>query len=525
MRRQSDTEQAPIQRVRCAIYTRKSTDENLDAEFNSLDAQRESAEAYIASQRHEGWVALPTRYDDGGFSGGTLERPGLRRLLDDVEADRIDCVVVYKVDRLSRSLLDFARIIGIFERKQISFVSVTQQFNTTTSMGRLVLNILLSFAQFEREIIGERIRDKVAATKRKGKYTGGPPVLGYDVDRERKRLVVNPKEAELVRHVFGRFVQTGSATDLTSELNLAGVTTKSWTAKNGNRHVGGPWNKMHVYRILNNPIYIGEVTHRGKRYPGEHEAIVPRPLWDKAHVILGNNYRARGVETRTKTPALLRGILRCAHCGCAMGPTYTKKRGRFYRYYLCVHASKNGNDSCPIRTLSAGEIETAVVDRLRDILRSPEMVAAAVRSAEEQMAQHLDQLSRRRRDADLTLQALREEAGRLTAAEASLPVSTRLDELRGLIEEQEQALQGIGQEADAAGRAAFSEQEAIEALSAVEPVWEHLFPDQQERIVRLLVDRVDVGPRGAEVHVRADGLRSLVDELRDTTAVGIQESD
>ena len=221
--------------------------------------------------------------------------------------------------------------------------------------------------------------------------------LPYDVDRERKRLVVSPREAELVRHVFSRFVQTGSATELTSELNLAGVTTKSWTAKSGNRHVGGPWNKMHVYRILNNPIYIGEVTHRGKHYPGEHEAIVPRPLWDKAHVILGNNYRARGVETRTKTPALLRGILRCAHCGCAMGPTYTKKRGRLYRYYLCVHASKNGNDSCPIRTLSAGEIETAVVDRLRDILRSPEMVAAAVRSAQEQMTQQVDQLSRRRR--------------------------------------------------------------------------------------------------------------------------------
>jgi site-specific DNA recombinase len=206
-----------------------------------------------------------------------------------------------------------------------------------------------------------------------------------------------------------------------------------------------------------------------------------------------------------------------------MGPTYTKRRGKFYRYYLCVHASKNGNDSCPVRTLSAGEIETAVVDRLRDILRSPEMVAAAARSAQEQMAQHVNQLSRRRRDVELTLQALREEAGRLTAAEASLPVSTRLDELRGLIEEQEQALQSLGQETEAAERAAFSEQEAIEVLSAVEAVWEHLFPDQQERIVRLLVDRVEVGPRGAEVHVRADGLHSLVDELRDTTTAGIQE--
>jgi len=523
MRRQPNTEQAPTQRVRCAIYTRKSTDENLDTEFNSLDAQREAAEAYIVSQRHEGWAALPTRYDDGGFSGGTLERPGLQRLLDDVEAGRIDCVLVYKVDRLSRSLLDFAKLIEVFERNQVSFVSVTQQFNTTTSMGRLVLNILLSFAQFEREIIGERIRDKVAATKRKGKYCGGMPVLGYDVDRERKRLIVNPKEAELVRCIFAEFVESGCATGLTERLNAAGIITKSWVTKSGAVHAGTPWNKMHVYRILNNPIYIGEVTHKGKRYPGEHEAIVPRSLWDQAHAILGHNCRARGVETRTKTPALLRGILRCAHCNCAMGPTYTKRRGKMYRYYLCVHASKNGRDSCPIRTLAAGEIETAVVARLREILRSPEMVAAAVRSAQEQMAQHLDQLSRRRRDAELTLQALREEAGRLTA-EASLSVSTRLDELHGLMEEQEQALQRIGQEMEAAERAAFSEQEAIEALSAVEPVWEHLFPDQQERIVRLLVDRVDVGPRGAEVHVRADGLHSLVDELRDTTVSAVQES-
>ena len=455
MRRQPDTQQATVQRVRCAIYTRKSTDENLDSEFNSLDAQREAGEAYVASQRHEGWVALPAHYDDGGFSGGNLERPALRRLLDDVEADRIDCVVVYKVDRLSRSLLDFARIIGIFERKQVSFVSVTQQFNTTTSMGRLVLNILLSFAQFEREIIAERIRDKVASARRKGKYMGGMPALGYDVDRANRKLVVDPTEAELVQRVFRRFVQIGSTTELAKELNAQGFTTKTWTAKNGNRHVGGPWNKMHVYRILNNPIYIGEVTHREKRYPGEHEAVVPRPLWDKAHVILGNNYRARGVETRTKTPALLRGILRCAHCGCAMGPTYTKKRGRFYRYYLCVHASKNGHDSCPTRSLSAGEIEHTVVDQLRAILRAPEFLAKTYRSARAQA--------------------------------------------------EEQGIEGV----------TFSEQDVVNALCSLDPIWDQLFPDERTRIVQLLVKQVDVYPDRAQVHIRAEGLTSLVAELRD----------
>ena len=381
MRRQPDTQQATVQRVRCAIYTRKSTDENLDAEFNSLDAQREAGEAYVASQRHEGWVALPSRYDDGGFSGGNLERPGLQRLLEGVEAGRIDCVVVYKVDRLSRSLLDFARLIEVFDQRSVSFVSITQQFNTTTSMGRLVLNILLSFAQFEREIIGERIRDKVAATKRKGMYTGGPPVLGYDVDRERKRLVVNPEEAELVRHIFARFLDTGCITQLTQELNAQGSVTKSWTTKKGLTRAGKPWNKGYIYRLLNNPLYLGEVSHKQERYPGEHEAIVPRELWGRAHVILAKRYRARGARLRTQGPALLRGIIRCAHCDCAMGPVFTRRRGRVYRYYLCQHASRNGHRTCPTRSLSAGEIEGVVVEQLRRLLRSPQMLAGACHGA------------------------------------------------------------------------------------------------------------------------------------------------
>jgi site-specific DNA recombinase len=367
--------------VRCAIYTRKSTDEGLDSDFNSLDAQREAAEAYILSQRQEGWEALANRYDDGGFSGGNLERPGLQRLLSDVEAGRIGCVVVYKVDRLSRSLLDFARLIEVFDRRSVSFVSITQRFNTTTSMGRLVLNILLSFAQFEREIIGERIRDKVAATKRKGMYTGGPPVLGYDVDRERKRLVVNPEEAELVRTIFTRFLDTGCITKLVEELNAQGSVTKSWTTKRGLTRAGKPWNKGYIYRLLNNPLYLGEVSHKQERYPGEQEAIVSRELWERAHVILAKRYRGRGARLRTQGPALLRGIIRCAHCGCAMGPVFTRRRGRVYRYYLCLHASRNGHRTCPTRSLSAGEIEGVVVEQLRRLLRNPQMLAAGFQEA------------------------------------------------------------------------------------------------------------------------------------------------
>ena len=454
MRRQEQAG-SELRRVRCAIYTRKSTDENLDSEFNSLDAQRESGESYIASQRHEGWMALPNRYDDGGFSGGTLERPGLERLLADIEAGRVDCVVVYKLDRLSRSLLDFVRLIEVFDQHQVSFVSVTQRFDTSTSMGRLMLNILLSFAQFEREIIGERIRDKVAATKKRGKYCGGMPVLGYDVDRERKRLIINPAEAERVRHVFQRFVQTGSITELVKELNAAGHLTKSWTTKTGALHAGRHWDKGHVYRLLNNPLYIGEVRHKGVRYPGEHEAVISQGLWDKAHAILATNYRCRSGQTRAKTPALLKGIIRCAHCDCAMGPTYSRRRGRMYRYYLCVHAAKNGHDSCPTRSLSAGEIERTVIDQLRAILRAPEFLAKTYRSARAQA--------------------------------------------------EEQEIEG----------AAFSEQDVVNALCSLDPIWDQLFPDEQTRIVQLLVKQVDVYTDRAEVHIRAEGLTTLVSDLRD----------
>ena len=249
--------------VRCAIYTRKSTEEGLDQEFNSLDAQREAAEAFITSQRHEGWCVLPNKYDDGGFSGGTLERPALERLLHDVEDGKVDCIVVYKIDRLSRSLLDFTRLVDLFDRHGVTFVSVTQQFNTTTSMGRLTLNILLSFAQFEREIIGERIRDKVAAAKRKGMYMGGTPPLGYNVDHATHRLTVNKKEADLVRQIFRRFIEAQSPINLAKELNEQGHTTKSWTTVKGRNRRGIPWNKSHIYRLLANRTYLGEVCHKG----------------------------------------------------------------------------------------------------------------------------------------------------------------------------------------------------------------------------------------------------------------------
>jgi DNA invertase Pin-like site-specific DNA recombinase len=319
----------PVRKTRCAIYTRKSSEEGLEMEFNSLDAQREAALAYIQSQKHEGWLLVGDRYDDGGFSGGSMERPALQRLLRDVQSRVIDVIVVYKVDRLSRSLTDFARIVEVFENNKASFVSITQQFNTTTSMGRLTLNILLSFAQFEREVIGERIRDKFAASRRKGMWMGGIPPLGYDVvDR---KLVVNVGEAELVRLIFSRFLQLGSATELARELRSAGYRTKSWITQDGKHRPGKPIDKCAIYKILANRVYVGEAVHKGTRYPGEHAAIIDQETWDKVHAILAENTVARANGTRAQMPALLRGLI-FAPGGRAMTPSHSRKNGRLYRY-------------------------------------------------------------------------------------------------------------------------------------------------------------------------------------------------
>jgi site-specific DNA recombinase len=270
-----------VRKLRCAVYTRKSSEEGLDQEFNSLDAQRESCEAYAASQKAEGWILVPDRYDDGGFSGGTLECPALQRLLRDIEGGRVDVVVVYKIDRLSRALMDFAKLVEVFDRHGVTFVSVTQAFNTTTSMGRLTLNILLSFAQFEREVIGERIREKFAASRARGMWMGGHPPLGYDV-KDRK-LVVNEAEAATVRMIFERFLTVGSAIVLARDLRAEGVTTKR----------GKPIDKGDLYKLLNNRVYLGEAVHKGTAYPGEHKAIIDRVLWDRVHTILATKAPTR----------------------------------------------------------------------------------------------------------------------------------------------------------------------------------------------------------------------------------------
>jgi DNA invertase Pin-like site-specific DNA recombinase len=356
-------------KLRCAVYTRKSSEEGLEQEFNSLHAQREACEAYVASQRAEGWLLLSDRYDDGGFSGGTLERPALKRLVADIEAHRVDIVVVYKIDRLSRSLMDFARLVEVFDRKGVTFVSVTQSFNTTTSMGRLTLNVLLSFAQFEREVIGERIRDKFAASRKKGMWMGGHVPPGYAV-KDRK-LVINEPEATLVRSIFKRFAKLGSGTKLVQQL----------ASENVRNRYGKLIDKGAVYKLLNNRVYIGEAVHKGTAYPGEHDAIIERALWDKVHSILKVSPRKRAAATRAQTPALLKGLIFRSD-GVAMTPSHTRKRGRLYRYYVTTDTLRSGSNSAnPIRRIPAAEIEAAVIDQIKLLVRSPEIVIATWRAA------------------------------------------------------------------------------------------------------------------------------------------------
>ena len=373
-------------RKRCAVYCRVSSDERLDQEFNSIDAQKEAGHAYIASQRAEGWIPVADDYDDPGYSGGNTDRPALKRLLADIERGRIDIVVVYKIDRLTRSLADFAKMVDVFDLHDVSFSAVTQQINSATSMGRLMLNVLLSFAQFEREVTSERIRDKIAAAKRKGMWMGGVPSIGYDVVN--RQLVVNDAEAAVVRRIFEEMLTIGSPTQIAANLTAEGITTKAWTTQEGQTRSGTRIDKKYLHKLLRNRIYLGELSHKGNWYPGAHPPIIDRALWDKVHAVLAKDSHARSVETkiRSRTDALLRGLL-YAPSGERMYPTYSSKRGHKYHYYVSKSESRFGAPGKSFARLPAPEIEAAVVAQIRTVLTSPESVAAVVRHIQRNGAQ------------------------------------------------------------------------------------------------------------------------------------------
>jgi DNA invertase Pin-like site-specific DNA recombinase len=432
-------------KVRCAIYTRKSTEEGLDMEFNSLDAQREACASYIASQRHEGWIAIDGFYDDGGFSGGTMERPALSRLIEDIKLGLVDTIVVYKVDRLSRSLTDFAKLVDVFDQHKVSFVSITQQFNTTTSMGRLTLNILLSFAQFEREVIGERIRDKFAASKRKGMWMGGVTPLGYEV-RDRN-LHIRDEDARSIRIIFESFLSLKSVSQVTTEIRQLGIVSRRRMTRTGRAYGGAPLDRGSVYKILNNPIYIGKIRHHGQLYDGRHPAIISQEVWDRAHELLQDSPRLRAPNEKRKSPAVLCGVLKCGGCMSSMTPVHTKKPdGKLYRYYSAIRHLKGGCGHCEVKRVPAREIEALVLLELQTIFMAPEMIL------------------------DVWRAAVRQDDSVTTA-------------------------------------------DVHDALTDLFPVWNELFPKEQERLIGLMLDSVVVYPDAVDLRLRASGLSGLVRAL------------
>jgi site-specific DNA recombinase len=499
--------------VRCAIYTRKSTEEGLEQEFNSLDAQRESGEAFVASQRHEGWQCLPTHYDDGGFTGGNMDRPALKRLLADIEARRVDCVVVYKVDRLSRSLLDFARMMEVFDRHQVAFVSVTQQFNTATSMGRLVLNVLLSFAQFEREMISERVRDKIAATRRKGKWSGGMPILGYTV--QDTKLLLDKVEAERVKQIFEMYLEYQSLLATVTELNRRGWTTKHWTTKKGTHRGGRLFTKNSLYALLTNVTYIGQIKYKDEVHRGEHEPLVPDELFAKAQALLARNSHAGGRAVRTKHEALLRGLLRCSACNTAMSHTYTCKKNRRYRYYVCGTAQQRGWSKCPSPSVPAGEIERFIVDQIRCIGRDPDVIRETAKQVRQQAEEGIERLSH---ELGALQEQLREDHARLQAAASMTNQVQRVSDLAEVhdrIRSAERRLTEIENELISLQNELVDESEVAKALGDFDQLWDALVPREQRRVLELLVERVEYdGERGnISVTFQPCGIKALTQEL------------
>ncbi|QDM29385.1 recombinase family protein [Tardiphaga sp. vice304] len=360
---------APVRKFRCAVYTRKSSEEGLEMQFNSLDAQRDAGEAYIASRKTKGWTLVPDRYDDGGISGGTNDRPALKRLMADIEAGQLDVVVVYKMDRLSRSMFGFLQMVDVFGKQNTTVVSITETFDSRTAMGRMTLNMLLTFAQFEREQTGDRIRDKVAASRKKGMWMGGWTPLGYEV--QDRKLIIHKEDADKVRGIFKRFLVLKSATLLARELVLAGAT---------NRY-GHLLDKGVLYKLLSNRVYIGEAVHKGTSYRGEHQPIVDAKLWDQVHSLMKTSPRKRAASAKAQTPAILKGLL-FGPDGAAMSPTHTRKGGRLYRYYISQSVIKRGTDACPVRQVPAAEIERIVIEQIRSLLLSPEIVVATWRATQ-----------------------------------------------------------------------------------------------------------------------------------------------
>ena len=500
--------------IRCAIYTRKSTEEGLDQQYNSLDSQRDAGESYIRSQANEGWELVPDRYDDGGFSGGNIERPALKRMMEDIQAGKIDCVVVYKVDRLSRSLLDFARVMETFDKFSVSFVSVTQHFNTTHSMGRLTLNILLSFAQFEREIIGERIRDKLAAQCRRGQWTGGYPVLGYDVDRSERtpKLVVNPEEATKVRRIFSLYLELKNLMPVVEELDKRGWTNKLWHSKKGLPKGGRSFDKCSVHALLTNPIYCGKIKHKTDLYQGQHQAIIDDEIYERVQAQLRENSFNRGNRLPSKYGGLLKGLIRCPNCNVAMVHNMTKRNAIVYRYYTCVRAIKRGRQACKHPSLPAGEIEAAVVDQVREISRDTKLRDEIIRQA--MIATQQGRAELESHHVQLTRQLTRDHGEIRELALDQKPntsIAHRIADIQDRIAKAEFELAKVNRQLHDLDKQQMTTEEIQEAFIDFDRIWDALTSREQSQLLALLVSKVEFDQSDCTIAItfHASGIETL----------------
>lgn len=487
---------APAKVVRAAIYCRKSTDENLHSDFNSLDAQRESCAAYIASMRSEGWVALEPAYEDAAISGGTVDRPALQRLMQDIQKGLVDAVVVVKLDRLSRSLGQFLQLMEFFEEHKIAFCAVTQQINTASSAGRLLVNVLMSFAQFEREIGSERTREKVHAARKKGRYIGGHPPLGYDVDKVNHRLVVNETEAGIIRELYRLYLEKRSLIEVVKEVNSRGWSRKSWMNAKGVYKNGLPFDKVYLQRILINPLYIGKVTLKQEIYPGLQEAIVDEETFQQVRALLTANQNNQRLDARTSHGALLKRLIFCGQCGSAMAHTYSKKnKTTLYRYYTCTTVIKQGREACPTPSLSASDIEGFVVDQIRSMAHDPDLVndvfkeAITIQDADRtrlQSERQFLQKQRLQRDEEIR----RAGAAMAAATDHADVLIARIDEIKDQIETIATRLTEITNEEEQLGRQGIDIAHLQETLSEFDALWNVMLPIERRRMIDALVQRV-----------------------------------
>ena len=511
------TKTKPPETKRCAIYTRKSTTMGLEQDFNTLDAQREAGENYVRLQSHQGWEVLPTRYDDGGFTGANTDRPALQRLFDDIDRGEVDVVVVYKVDRLSRSILDFSQMVQRFDSKGVAFVSVTQNFDTSSSMGRLVLNVLLSFAQFEREMTAERTRDKVHAARRKGRWTGGPVPLGYDlVDG---KLVVNDLEAVTVREIFTLYLQHRSLFAVMAELKARGRLTKRYVTKAGTVRQADHWDKRAIIRTLKNPVYVGRMPCNGESFDGDHEPIVELETYEQANALIG------GRTTRDPKPTnyLLKGLMRCGGCGAAMTPASSNRRGREYRYYRCKTRELRGKDACTTMPVAALAMENLVLNRIRDANVSGGMAREVEVALQARLKQERQAAMEEKRGVPGQLKRLRAEAEKLGASIVAAAKGQKAVLQGRLAEVGETIARHEAREAELDAKLAELDARKVEgewlveALRNFDRLWEVMTPENRQRLVGAVVDRITVsgGRNQLELDVKLADLGAV--EMREAS--------